>query len=91
MVHLWLVKGEESTDEATPLLREASSSPGGQELVCHVTSLRGHVAPITKLAFSESAVLLASGCKAGSVRVWDIAVSPGKMHSGQFKCSIFDV
>ena len=71
VVHLWLVKGTESTDEVTPPLGSGSSD----QQVSHVSSLEGHAAPITKLAFSETAALLASGCKAGSVRIWDIAVS----------------
>lgn len=66
-VDLWLVKGS------------ASGSPGSsstsEELVSHVTSLEGHPAPITQLVFCEKASLLASGCKAGSVRIWDISVS----------------
>lgn len=43
--------------------------------VSHLASLEGHPAPITCLEFEESASVLASGCKAGSIRVWDIAVS----------------
>lgn len=47
---------------------------GGGERVRHVAVLTGHQAPISKLVFSEAASLLASGCKAGSVRIWDISV-----------------
>lgn len=65
-VHLWLVG---VPDDGT------SPSTSSKELVSHLASLEGHPAPITKLVFNESASLLASGCKAGSVRIWDISVS----------------
>ena len=64
-VHLWIVHHEVS-DESGPLGRRGP--------VSHVQSLEGHSAPITCLEFSESASLLASGCKAGSVRIWDLKV-----------------
>ena len=65
-VHLWLV--------GVP--GDGTSPSTSKELVSHLASLEGHPAPITKLVFCESASLLASGCKAGSIRIWDIAVSP---------------
>ncbi|KAL5481420.1 hypothetical protein EMCRGX_G021569 [Ephydatia muelleri] len=37
-----------------------------------VAILNGHSAPVTSLVFSASGALLASGCQAGSVRVWDM-------------------
>lgn len=75
-VHLWTVQGKEPTDrsyeDASPI--DQSDSSVGVE---HVTSYHGHAAPITMLVFCESAVLLASGCKAGAVRVWDLWVRRG--------------
>lgn len=65
MVHLWIVHSEVSAE---------SESSGRCDYVSHVQSLKGHSAPITCLEFSESASLLASGCKAGSVRIWDLKV-----------------
>lgn len=61
---------DQSKSKALPA-DQLESSTG----VSHVTTLRGHQAPITTLSFSEAGVLLASGCKAGSVRVWDLKVS----------------
>ena len=73
---MWTVQGKEPTDEsyedASPI--DQSDSSIGVE---HVTSFHGHAAPITMLVFCESAVLLASGCKAGAIRVWDLWVSEG--------------
>jgi len=70
-VHLWTVQGKEPIDgsyeDAVPVDKSDSSTG-----VHHVSSFRGHAAPITTLVFCESAVLLASGCKAGAVRVWDL-------------------
>ena len=63
-VHIWVVEGK----------RESNGQSESGSRVSHVTSLLGHQAPIITLAFSESAALLASGCKAGSVRIWDIQV-----------------
>ena len=65
VVHLWVVHTGQPVDSETPIKRG---------LVSHVQSLEGHSAPITCLEFSESAALLASGCKAGSVRIWDLKV-----------------
>lgn len=65
MVHLWIVHAGQPMDSETPVKRGC---------VSHVQSLEGHSAPITCLEFSESAALLASGCKAGSVRIWDLKV-----------------
>ena len=64
-VHLWVVHAGRSTEDDPSL---------GRSLVTHVKSLEGHSAPITCLEFAESASLLASGCKAGSVRIWDLKV-----------------
>lgn len=73
---MWTVQGKEPTDgsyeDASPI--DQSDSSVGVE---HVTSYHGHAAPITMLVFCESAVLLASGCKAGAVRVWDLWVRRG--------------
>ncbi len=52
---------------------ESTSSMSG--VVSHVATLEGHPAAISCLAFNEGASLLASGCVAGSVRVWDVSVS----------------
>ena len=75
-VHLWIVQGKEPIDgsyeDAVPVDKSDSSSG-----VHHVNSFRDHAAPITTLVFCESAVLLASGCKAGAVRVWDLWVRRG--------------
>ena len=49
--------------------------PGGKAAGVHfVATLNGHSAPITSLIFSASGALFASGCQAGSVRVWDMMV-----------------
>ena len=72
-MHLWIVQGKEPIDgsyeDAVPVDKSDSSSG-----VHHVNSFRDHAAPITTLVFCERAVLLASGCKAGAVRVWDLWV-----------------
>lgn len=65
IVHLWVVHAGQPGDSETSVKRG---------LVSHVQSLEGHSAPITCLEFSETAALLASGCKAGSVRIWDLKV-----------------
>ena len=65
MVHLWMIHAGQPVDSETPVKRG---------LISHVKSLQGHSAPITCLEFSESGALLASGCKAGSVRIWDLKV-----------------
>ena len=65
MVHLWLVRAGQPMDSEAPVKRVC---------VSHIHSLEGHSAPITCLEFSEAAALLASGCKAGSVRIWDLKV-----------------
>ena len=65
IVHLWIIHAGKSAE---------SEPPGKRGHVSHVKSLEGHSAPITCLEFSESASLLASGCKAGSVRIWDLKV-----------------
>ena len=75
-VHLWVVQGKEPIDESyedtSPVDKSDSSAA-----VDHVSSFHGHAAPIMTLVFCESAVLLASGCKAGAVRVWDLWVRGG--------------
>lgn len=65
---------KETEDAAIGESAPSSSSASERQLVEHVASLAGHCAPITRLAFNASASLLASGCKAGSVRIWDISV-----------------
>ena len=65
MVHLWIVSAEQPVESEIPVKR----CP-----VKHIQNLEGHSAPITCLEFSEAASLLASGCKAGSVRIWDLKV-----------------
>lgn len=79
VVHLWLVKDRASDSEEIRVNNSSSSASTNTVImsgvVSHITSLEGHPAPITSLVFNESAVILASACKAGSVRVWDISVS----------------
>ena len=70
-VHLWTVQGKASQSDSEPSTSDQSES---SIRVSHVTTLQGHQAPISVLAFSETAVLLASGCQAGSVRIWDLKV-----------------
>ncbi len=70
-IHLWTVQGKCPSD--VPQSEVSQSDHKG--LVSHVTCLEGHPAPITSLMINEEACLLASGCKAGSVRVWDLHVS----------------
>ena len=72
-IHLWTIQGKRPSDvsENEPEPIDQSDRKG---VVSHVTCLEGHPAPITSLAFSEEGCLLASGCKAGSVRVWDLQV-----------------
>ncbi|XP_064390094.1 probable E3 ubiquitin-protein ligase HERC1 isoform X2 [Halichondria panicea] len=67
-VHLWTIRGKRPSD----LPESESNQSYHRGLVSHVTCLEGHPAPITSLVFNEEACLLASGCKAGSVRVWDL-------------------
>ena len=76
VVHVWLVHAGQAMENEIPVKRG---------LARHVQSLEGHSAPITCLEFSESAALLASGCKAGSVRIWDLKVGI------IFMCSILSV
>lgn len=66
MVHLWIVHAGKSVENGPPDKRG---------LVSHVKGLEGHTAPINCLGFYESASLLASGCMAGSVRIWDLKAS----------------
>ena len=41
-----------------------------------VATLTGHQAPLTSLQFTHYTVsLLASGCRGGSVRIWDVQVN----------------
>ena len=74
VVHLWIVHPEVSVES------------GQHYTVSHFQSLEGHSAPITCLEFSESASLLASGCKAGSVRIWDLKV--WIMHTDRVKSCV---
>lgn len=69
-IHLWTVQGKCPSDlpESEPR-RSEHKGP-----VTHVTCLEGHPAPITSLVIDKEACVLASGCKAGSVRVWDLYV-----------------
>ncbi len=71
-VHLWVIEGKLESGEQSET--EGAAGDQSELRVSHVTTLCGHQAPITALAFSEEGALLASGCKAGSVRVWDLKV-----------------
>lgn len=58
---------------------EASEGVGEERWgvkVTFVTTLTGHQAPLTSLQFTtHSSSLLASGCQAGSVKIWDVQVT----------------
>ena len=59
---------------------EPSSGEGVEEerwgvKLSTVATLSGHQAPLTSLQFTHyTASLLASGCRGGSVRIWDVQV-----------------
>ena len=81
-IHLWLVDyltRMESGGEVPGETGEAGEGVGEERWgvkVTFVTTLTGHEAPLTSLQFTtHSSSLLASGCQAGSVKIWDVQVT----------------
>ena len=71
---------------------EAPSEEGVEEerwgvKLSAVATLTGHQAPLTSLQFTHYTVsLLASGCRSGSVRIWDVEVS--RSHNFKKGCAL---
>lgn len=65
VVDLWLVRKQASSQE--------DDGPYKLDITLSMSLLAHHL-PVTCLAFSDTASLLASGCQAGLVQIWDLAV-----------------
>ena len=71
-VDLWIVRKKVGVH--TPECHSSKCPSSIAEVSLH-GSLLAHTSPVTCLAFSDTASLLASGCQDGLVLIWDIDVS----------------